>query len=229
MRNYWLKIGLGALAVFAGGMLLLAVARAVKGRVHHVAESSDPIELPLPFVPFRLDGERIGTFKRVVINRHAPDEVSSVDLHVDLGDLATMQRIQGCGILARIHTRAGGRGATFQNADFSCVRGDSAQAGYESFGEVHFVPGDHIAPLLVTPAVANELRREMIQVRARHADDSVAAHAESIAAAAERTADSISEAASRLTDSITALHERAADSIRSAALRRADSALRRRK
>ncbi len=227
MRSYWLRILLSAAGIFAVGMLVIAIVREVRGRVRTVAKSSDPITIPLPFVPFRIDGERVGTFERLVIQRDAPDDVRSVDLHVDLGDAAATARIHECsGILARLHDSPGGRGTTLHDADFGCVRGDSAAVALEPFGEVHFVPGGHTAPLLVPPEVANDLRREMIQMRARRADDSVAVRAESIAAEAELTADSISKAAGRMADSITRFHERYADSIRSAALRRADSALR---
>ncbi len=227
MRRYWLRILLGAAGIFAAGMLVITVVRAMKSRVRTVARSSDPISIPLPFLPFRIDGERLGTFERLVIRRDAPDDIRSVDLHVDLGSAAAAERIHECtGILAQLHPGPGGRGTTLHDAEFTCVRDDSARAALEPFGEVHFVPGDHTAPLLVPPDVANDLRREMIQMRARRGGDSLAARAESIAAEAERAADSISEAAGRMADSITQFHERYADSIRSAALRRADSALR---
>ncbi|MGH7627956.1 MAG: hypothetical protein ACREOF_00895 [Gemmatimonadales bacterium] len=227
MRGYWLRILLGAAGIFAVGMLVIAIVREGRGRVRTVAKTSDPITIPLPFVPFRIDGERVGTFERLVIRRDAPDDIRSVDLHVELGDAAATGRIPECsGILARFEEGPGGRGKTLHDADFACVRGDSAAAALEPFGAVHFVPGGHTAPLLVPREVANDLRREMIHMRARRADDSVAVRAESIAAEAERTADSISEAAGRMADSITRFHERYADSLRSAALRRADSALR---
>jgi len=229
MRTYWLRIVLGALGIFAVGMLIVTAVRATRSRVRSVAQTSDPITIPLPFVPFRLDGERLGTFQRVVINRNAPKDLRSVDLHVDLGSTAATERVQRCkGILAELHDNAGGEGKTFTDAQFACVLDDSALTPLEQFGEVHFVPGDHTSPLLVPPEVAAELRREMIQMRARRGDDSLATRAESIAAEAERMADSIGEAAGRVADSITQFHERRADSIRRAALHRADSALRKR-
>ncbi len=229
MRSYWLRILLAAAGIFAVGMLVVTVVREVRGRVRSVAKSSDPITIPLPFVPFRVGGERVGTFQRVVIRRDAPEDLRSVDLYVDLGSVAATERLQQCsGILAELHEGPGGQGTTLHDADFACVRDDSTHAGLEPFGEVHFVPGDHMAPLLVPPEVASELRREMIQLRARRGHDSLAARAESIAAEAERTADSIGEAAGRMADSITQFHDRYADSIRRAALRRADSALRKR-
>ena len=230
MRGYWLRILLSALGIFAVGMVIVAAVKAVRGHVRTVARSSDPITIPLPFVPFRVDGERLGTFERVVINRDAPTDMRSIDLYVDLGNPASAERLQQCrGILAQLHEGAAGRGMTLHDAEFACVDDDSLRATLESLGEVHIVPGDHVAPLLVPPEVANELRREMIQMRARHSHDSLAARAESIAAEAEQRADSISEAAGRMADSITQFHERHADSIRREALRRADSALRNRK
>ena len=228
MRGYWLKILLGAVGVFAVGMLVVTAVRVVRSRVRSVAASSDPITLPLPFVPFRLDGERRGTFDRLVINRDTPHGVRSVDLHVNLGGTPGAERVHQCGgILAQLREGPGGQGHTLRDADFVCVRDDSVRANLEAFGEVHFLPDGHMAPLLVTPAVAARLRRELIQMRARHPGDSIAAQAESIAADAERRADSISTVAGRMADSITEYHERTADSIRRAALRRADSALRR--
>jgi hypothetical protein len=227
MRTYWLRIVLGALGIFAVGMVVLTAVRATRSRVRSVAQTSDPITIPLPFVPFRIDGTRVGTFQRIVLNRDAPEDLRSVDLHVDLGDLAAVERIQQCkGILADLKHNAGAHGAALTDARFACVHDDSVQAQLEQFGQVHVVPGDRTVPLLVPPDMAAELRREMIQMRARRGDDSLAVRAESIATEAERTADSIGEAASHLADSITQFHERRADSIRRSALRRADSALR---
>jgi hypothetical protein len=226
MRGYWLRILLGAIGIFAVGMLAVTAVRATRSGVRRVARSSDPITIPLPFVPFRLEGQRQGTFQRVVIRRDAPNDLRSVDLYIDLGNDTLAQQIHRCsGIRALLREGPGGTG-TLHDAEFACVNSDSAASELEPLGEVHFAPGGHTAPLLVPPEVATKFRREMIQARARRGDDSLATRAESIAAEAERRADSISEAASRMADSITRFHERAADSIRRAALRRADSALR---
>ena len=227
MRGYWLRILLGAIGIFAVGMLAVTAVRATRSGVRKVARSSDPITIPLPFVPFRLEGQRQGTFERVVIRRDAPNDLRSVDLYIDLGNDTLAQQIHRCsGIRALLREGPGGTGMTLHDAEFACVNSDSAASELEPLGEVHFAPGGHTAPLLVPPEVATKFRREMIQARARRGDDSLATRAESIAAEAERRADSISEAASRMADSITRFHERAADSIRRAALRRADSALR---
>ena len=229
MRGYWLRILLGALGIFAVGMVIVTAVNAVKGRVRSVASTSDPITIPLPpFVPFRVGGERLGSFERVVINRDAPNDLRSVDLYVDLGNPTTTEQLRKChGILAKFLHPSRDGAAAVHDAEFTCIEDDSTRHELEAFGKVHIVPGHLVTPLLVPPEVANELRREMIQKRARHTGDSLAARAESIAAEAERKADSISEAAGRMADSITTFHERHADSIRREALRRADSAMRR--
>jgi len=219
MRAYWLRIALGALGIFAVGMLLIAVARRAITRAKTVAESSDPITIPLVLVPFRLDGNRLGTFDRAVLIRKSPKEVTALDLAVTLTDSASAARLADCALLARLRTRHKG-GVEFSDADFTCVSPDSAAAhGAERFGEVAFEPGHLTVPLFVPAEVAQHFRRDMADIPAEAASDA----ADSIADAAGRMADSIGDAASRAADSIATLHEHRADSIREAALHRADS------
>jgi hypothetical protein len=221
MRNYWLKIVLGALAVFAVGMALRAAFIAVKAKVKAVAESSAPISIPLAFVPFRLDGDRLGTFDRAVLIRKSPREVSAVRLAVKLSDSAAAARLNGCDLLARPSPSRHGQGAEFTDADFSCVKGDSVAAhGAERFGEVGFEPGNLSLALYVPADVARDLRREWSH---RRADVGAEAAADSIAAAAERMGDSIGEAAARFGDSVARVNERRGDSMANAARQHSDS------
>jgi hypothetical protein len=222
MRTYWLKIVLGALAVFAVGMGLRAAFLTVRSRVKAVAESSEPISIPLAFVPFQLDGDRLGTFDRLVLIRKSPKQVASVRLGVKLTDSAASARLSGCDLLARVRPNQRGAGAEFTDAEFACVKGDSVAAhGAERFGEVGFEPGDFSLALYVPADVARDLRREWSHGRA-HGDPG--AIGDSIAAAAERMGDSISEAAGRLGDSMARLGEIRGDSIADAARQQADSA-----
>jgi len=224
MRNYWIRIVLGALGVFAVGMAIIFVARKVIAKAKTVAESSDPIAIPLAFLPFRLDGSQLGTFDRAVLMRKSPKEVSALHMSVRLADSAGAARLTGCGLLARFTERPGGNGAVLTDADFTCVKPDSvAPAGAERFGRVVFHPGDLTLPLFVPADVAQRLRGVKIDIRVDAAADSLSQAADSIADAAGRAADSMGEAASRMADSISSLHERQADSIREAALRMADS------
>ena len=50
MRNYWLRILFGAVAIFAVGMVGVTLGRQGMGRVRGVVEGSGPITLPIPFV-----------------------------------------------------------------------------------------------------------------------------------------------------------------------------------
>ena len=223
MRNYWLKIILGAFAVFAVGMGLRAAYLATKDRVTAIAQSSAPITIPLAFVPFQLDGYRLGTFDHAILIRKSPKHISGVRLGVKLSDSTGLARLAGCDLLANFKP-AKKSGAEFSDAEFACVKGDSAAAhGAERFGDVGFEPGGLNLALYVPKDVARRLRNEMIHGVDIHADIS----ADSAADAAERMGDSIGEAAARMGDSIAQVNEVRADSIRDAALRKADSARRR--
>jgi len=219
MRNYWLKIILGAFAVFAVGMGLRAAYLATKDRVTAIAQSSAPITIPLAFVPFQLDGDRLGTFDHAILIRKSPKHISGVRLGVKLPDSPGWARLAGCDLLANFKP-AKKSGAEFSDAEFACVKGDSAAAhGAERFGDVGFEPGGLNLALYVPKDVAHRLRNEMMHGVDVHADVA----ADSIAEAAERMGDSIGEAAARMGDSIARVHELRADSIRDAALRQADS------
>jgi hypothetical protein len=221
MRNYWFKIVLGALAVFAVGMALRAAFLSTRARVKAIAGSTVPISIPLAFVPFRLDGDRLGTFDRAVLIRKSPRQVSGLRLGVKLSDSAAAARLSGCDLLAKFGPERGGRGAEFTDANFACVKGDSVVAhGAERFGEVGFEPGSFSVALYVPAEVARDLRHEMVQ----NVDSRAEVASDSIAAAAERMGDSIGEAAARFGDSVARVHQLRGDSLREAAIRTADSA-----
>ena len=61
MRNYWLRIALGAVAIFTVGLIGISLAKQGVGRVRGVVEGSGPVAIPLAFVPFTLDGSKLGT------------------------------------------------------------------------------------------------------------------------------------------------------------------------
>ena len=59
MRNYWFKILLGALGIFAVGMIGVAIVRSGVAKVNSVVHSDEPITIPLGLVPFAIAGERL--------------------------------------------------------------------------------------------------------------------------------------------------------------------------
>ncbi len=198
MRNYWVKIVLGALGVFAAGMIVLTIGRAVFNSAKGVAHSASPIAIPLPFVPFQLDGERLGTFQRIIVRRKSPHRVAGIDLVVKLDDPKGAERLAGCSL--RAETRpvdAGGHVFTLHDARFSCLR--EATPAVEQVGLVRLNPGDVALPLVVDTSVAAKLRKE-------GTGDQAAAAADSIAEMAQQKADSLEEAAGLAADSVEAAH-----------------------
>lgn len=100
MRNYWLRIALGALAVFTIGMILITVVRRGKRSVEQFVSGSGPITIPVPFIPFRLDGERVGTLRQVSVLRSAPDQVTGIEIVVRPSDTMTATRLNDCLVVA---------------------------------------------------------------------------------------------------------------------------------
>jgi hypothetical protein len=224
MRTYWLRILLGALAVFAMGMIGITLARRTRESVTAVVTGSGPLSIPLPFVPFELEGNKLGRLERLVVNREAPKKVSSVDLEVKLDDSLLVQGLAGCRLGANLESDSSKSGdINFRShrledrAFFFCARSDS---GLVEFGTVRLTPGDVTVPLLVPVSLAEQLRAgNWGDHDGADSADAMAERAESLAGKAEEAADSAAEAA----ESVAALHERRADAARSAGSRLGDS------
>jgi hypothetical protein len=230
MRNYWLRIALGAAAVFTIGMIGVTLARQGVSRVRGVVEGSGPISLPLGFIPFRLDGEKLGTVHRVVVLRDAPKQISSVQLEVKLQDSMLARGLEGCHLVAHFDedhsARAGERlGRKFTPGMFNCLQAGHVPQDFQPFGRAVFQPGAVSVPLLLPNDIVDDLKEGEF---GSSAEDTSAAEtmADSIAEAAEALADSIAEAAELRAESIVTQSERLSDSLRREGLRRADSARR---
>ena len=239
MRSYWLRILLGALAVFAIGRVGVTMIRRGRAKVTEVMAGTGPLTIPLPFVPFQLDGNKLGMVEQLVVNRNAPKKVSSVDLQVKLDDSLLVQGLAGCRLAANlesdstkpddvnIHVNRMG-----EKAFFFCAKGDS---GLVPFGTVTLEPGHVSVPLLVPTSLAETLQNGRWGDETADSADVMAERAESIADAAEAMADSIHEVQrdsrreqvreikSRMADSLRAEGRRRADSVHRALARMADS------
>jgi hypothetical protein len=242
MRNYWLRIFFGALAIFAVGMVGITLARQGAGRVRRVVEGSGPITVPIPFVAFKLDGRKLGTLEKVVLLRDAPKSISAVELEVKLRDSLMARGLEGCRLAANFDAQSKRRGGSvdvgpISTGVFSCFQGNESSAQLVEFGRATFQPGDVSVPLLLPNDIVDDLKQghfgsrdEDSMVSAAHARaDSIAevaeARADSITAAVEERANSIAGRSERLVDSLRAEGERRADSTRRAARRMADSTL----
>jgi hypothetical protein len=230
MRSYWLRILLGALAIWGIGMLGVTLFRRGKVKVQTVIAGTGPITIPLPFVPFELNGSRLGTMDHLVLRRDAPKKVSSIKLQVKLDDSLVAQGLRGCRLAANvdndssaargnINLRTGRMG---EHTFFYCAGSDS---GLVEFGEVRLLPGEVTLPLFLPQKLADELRAGEFGGSSDSADV-LAARAESLASKAEWLADSISPVHERLADSLGRRGRQLGESLRTEGLRRADSARR---
>ena len=228
MRSYWLRILLGALAVFAIGMIVVTLVRRTKDTVTAVVTGSGPLSIPLPFVPFELEGSKLGQVERLVVNRDAPKKVSSVALEVKLDDSLVVQGLAGCRLAANLESDSARRGDVNlrthrmdERAFFFCAKSDS---GLVEFGTVKMQPGDVTVPLLVPLSLAEELRAGNW---GDHDDadsvDAIAEHAESLASIAEAQADSIAAVEEERANAVRIVRSRLGDSLRAAGKLRADS------
>ncbi|HUR93414.1 MAG TPA: hypothetical protein VMY76_02450 [Gemmatimonadales bacterium] len=222
-----MRILFGALAIFAVGMVVVTIFRRGKARVTEVVTGSGPLTIPLPFVPFELDGNRLGKLERLVVNREAPKKVSSVDLEVKLDDSLVAQGLAGCRLAANLESdsaKAGDVnvhvGPKGQHAFFFCATSDSALV---PFGTVTLLPGEVTVPLLVPTTLAETLRSGKWAEHEDSSSDVLAERAESLADHAEEVADSIATENEQRAEAMQAVHTRLGDSLRAVGLRRADS------
>lgn len=156
MRGYWLKIVGTALVIFCVGYAGLSVVRFGKHQVQDVVESARDVTIPLPFLPFKFDGTKLGNFRKVVIHRSSPESVTSVDVVVRLSDQAELAKLTGCQLTVDDPTRLNER------STFRCAAADSTM---EAFGAVrvqtHSESGwDEVAtiPLVLPRDVAKSIR-----------------------------------------------------------------------
>jgi hypothetical protein len=218
MRNYWLRILLGALGIFAIGMIGVSLVRAGHSKIHSVIEGSGPITVPLGLIPFVLAGERLGNLDRVTLHRESPSRVSAVELEVDLSDSLLARGLSGCRLAANFEGDSTDHGVNIRvnrnhNSAFQCVAEDSAPPDLIEYGVAIFQPGDVEVPLLLPADVVTELQTlDFIHDSSRTgASDSspriAVPNADSIRADVARQlklADSVSSSARRFADSVRA-------------------------
>ena len=208
MKSYWIKITLKALVVFAIGMIIVTAIRKTRNQVRIYSETSEPIKIPFPFgiVPFRLDGNRLGTVEHLTLLRDSPQGISNIQLVVKLADSVASSRLAACMLVVDDVEHLDNR------TTFRCQGQDTAGLQLMPFGHVSLEGSGDTFTLLIPQTEVERLRSEQVS-------DELEARIDSISEAAEATADSLSEVA----DSITEANMVMADSIREAALEKADS------
>lgn len=186
MRNYWLRIFVGALAIFAVGMVGVTLARQGMGRVRGVVEGSGPITLPVAFVPFKLDGEKIGTIQRIKIFRNAPKQVRSVNVLVRLADSVRPSRLERCILVADGFERFNSETTVLcSNAQ------DTVGENLAAVGEIELTKNHRSFRLFMPRDAIQELTDSDVIFVGGDSADMAAMRMDSIAGAAEQKADSI--------------------------------------
>lgn len=212
MKNYWFKIIVGAVGIFAIGMLIVTAIRKTRNQVHRISQTSDPINIPFPFgiIPFKLNGTRLGSVEHLTLLRDSPKGISNIRLRIKLADSVSADQLSDCALVVDDVEHIDER------TTFRCVKSDTTGLGLVPYGEVSLEGSDATFQLLL-PAT------EVANLRSDGADQQIEEGADSVTSAAEALADSIREVNSERADSIRDAAMEKADSIREAAMRMADS------
>lgn len=157
MDRYWLKIGLGALGVFAAGMVIITAMRTGKDAVVAIAKSDQPITIPLAgMVPFKFNEQRLGTIRSLKLMRDRPNHITEVQVRVRVADSLREAPLASCDIVASSIVEINDK------TRFSCAPMDSASlAQLAPFGEVEFSPSGETRTLLASKFEIDKLRRDM--------------------------------------------------------------------
>jgi len=228
MRNYWMRIALGALGIFIVGMIGLTLVRRGIGSVRGVVEGSGPISIPLAFIPFKLNGDKLGSLERVTLQRETPRRVTRVELEVKLSDSVLARGLEGCRLAANLDSEVPGRPGInvhrgpFAEGSFWCARDDSADTVLVEYGEAVFHPGSVTVPLFLPRSLVDELQN--IDFGHDSTPPVAEAQVDSIMAATQLSPDSVGAVRGRMIDSLRIEGRRRADSARRVLTQMADSA-----
>lgn len=169
MTRYWIKIGITALLIFGVGYTAYATGRRFVQKI----KSDADLTIPMlgDFIPFKLDGTRIGSIRALTIQRSAPKQLSGFGIRARLTDSAGFNRVREC-IVSVTNVKE-----LDERTTFFCLKSDS---GYRSFGEVRFelrVDGDThsmIQPLFLPDSVVEKFLKEHHPSTGQSLGDSIA-------------------------------------------------------
>jgi hypothetical protein len=209
MQRYWGRIAFGALAIFFVGMIAITLARHGIAKFDALAKSDRPIGIPLALLPFRLEGDELGTVRRLELLRSSPKTVTGVRLTVKLQDSSDVTNLESCTVTVREPAFGGRDGFVCSSA------ADSAAEHLQQIGELVVEPGGLVRAILAPAGHAERWRRGLY--------DTAAAKAELAALKAERLADSTARAVVIRADSSRAVIDIRGDSAQSLVQVQADS------
>lgn len=140
MRNMWIKIGLGAATIFAGGMFVLTLGRQVKASTIDAFRDGGTVNIPLSILPFNLNGHKVGSVRSVQVDRAGGHKVKTVNVVVNLKGVDASE-LGDCAVVV------GGHGTH----DFVGCVDPSEIEGMEliQVGSVRFEPSGVSRPIMI--------------------------------------------------------------------------------
>lgn len=157
MRSLWTRIGLGALGVFAVGMLLITLGQQAKAAtkealataVQHAASWTGELAARAE-MDFLLDGRTIGRVQQVDVRRETAGGLPRVRAVVRLTTADAERALEGC-----ILEPEGGTEINVERG-FRCA---SSSTGLVDLGEIVFEPAGLTRPVMVARGAEAELRQ----------------------------------------------------------------------
>lgn len=157
MKTFWLKIGFGAVAVFLVGMMLLTLGRQAKLAASEAittalqSSSFTKVASAASDLPFRLDGERLGTVERASIHRVDTGALPEVNLVVHLTAAGAARQLHDCVLVPS-------RDEQFDfDRGFTCAQGMTGDL--VEVGRIQFANPNFDRPIMVSRTVARDMSK----------------------------------------------------------------------
>ncbi len=158
MRTYWIRVALGALAVFVIGMMFVTGIRATKNKATAAlaemktglgGNASRAMLAGLrDSLAFKLDGVRLGSLRRIKIDKELANTVPDVTAIVALDSGVDPARVRSCDIVPLSQD---------EMDQFRCA--DSAEGGLQTVGKVTFEGAGFDRPLRLQPEMVEKLTK----------------------------------------------------------------------
>ncbi len=166
--KYWLKILLGMLAIFTGGMFVVQGVEAGKRKVTSFVDSAAPITIPMFGMPFRTGKGQLGALERLRVERSAPRVVDGFHLAVTLDSGVDVDQFDNCEITVSDPE------SIDEHTTFDCLtEADSAFASLVQFGTITFAPSGEVHRLMIPAQQRDEIRGAFATDDATLVSDSV--------------------------------------------------------
>ena len=156
--KYWLKIILGMLAIFTGGMFVVKGLQAGRNRVETFVESAEPLTVPLMGMAFKTAKGPLGKLESLRIERSSPREIEGFYLTATLDEGVDVNQFDQCEVTVDDPENID------ENTSFDCIT--AAHPGFEDlvqFGTITFKPSGESHRLMVPSAVRDQIRTAFME------------------------------------------------------------------